>query len=95
MRLAYATCSSRFKVSWRAVQIVPAVQPLRSVQIVNGRPVLPIERCLGRLAEPSFTSFSKASSFWTLGRSGLYSYRFDSETVRSSGCTLTVVGRNE
>jgi hypothetical protein len=28
-------------------------------------------------------------------RFGLYSYRFDSETVRSSGCTLTVVGRNE
>ncbi len=27
--------------------------------------------------------------------SGLYSYRFDSETVRSSSCTLTVVGRNE
>jgi hypothetical protein len=32
----------------------------------------------------------------TIGlRSGLYPYRFDSETVRSSGCTLTVVGRNE
>ena len=31
---------------------VPIVQPLRSVQIVNGRPVLPIERCLGRLCEP-------------------------------------------
>ena len=46
---------------------VPIVQPLRSVQIVeeggrqdsvpldlsaNGRPVLPIDRCLGRLGEP-------------------------------------------
>ena len=28
-------------------------------------------------------------------RCGLYSYRFDSETVRSSCSTLTVVGRNE
>jgi len=25
----------------------------------------------------------------------LYSYRFDSESVRSGGCTLTIVGGNE
>jgi hypothetical protein len=37
--------------------------------------------------------FSKDASGPLL--SGLYSYRFDSETVRSSGCTLTVVGGNE
>jgi hypothetical protein len=55
----------------RPVTIVPIVQPLRSVQIVeeggrqnsvpldlsiNGRPVLPIDSCLGRLGE-SFIHF--------------------------------------
>ena len=52
----------------------------------------------GRYRSPfkSFKPFNRRIHSGPIGlHSGLYSYRFDSETVRSSGCALTIIGRNE
>jgi hypothetical protein len=69
-------------------QTFESVQPLRSVQT------------LAAVQSSKVPSVEAAKSAGSIpGRSGcapgLYSYRFDSEIVRSRGFTLSVVGRNE